>query len=199
MAASPAKSLPRSICRAAARAGAPTPMVREAAATGILTRSNTEPGTAGRRAVDHATYQRRRAAEPELTAREAVGHRVAGSRERIATFFTSTPEPRRVTISGEGVTLSDVQRAGRYMNEVGVLVHDLSRVSGRPAEVARVKHRWEQRMRRRAPVAGHPVLADADAAILLADDLRGDEDEALKFDSGRSRPGRRRRTVGRRP
>jgi hypothetical protein len=161
----------------------------------LLTRRNTTPGTSGRKAVDRATYLRRRAGEPELSAREALSHRVVGSRTRTATFFTSAPEPRRITVSDESVSLRDVRRSGAYMGEVGALLHDLKRAAGRPAEVARVTRDWEARMRRRAPIAGRPVLADAGAAIALADELRGDEDEALRFDSGRSRPGRRRRSA----
>jgi hypothetical protein len=195
--ATPRSPLPRSLRRAAARRGAPSPMVREAAAAGVLTRGNTRPGSAGRRAVDRATYLRRRAAEPDLTAREALGHRVAGSRTRTATFFISTPAPRRITVAGEAVTLRDVQRAGRYMGGVGALLAQLALAAGRPAEVARIKRSWEARMRRRAPIAGHPVLADADAAILLADELRNEGDAGLVFDSGRSRPGRRRRSTRR--
>ncbi|MDA8313067.1 MAG: hypothetical protein M0Z46_21115 [Actinomycetota bacterium] len=80
---------------------------------------------------------------------------------------------------------------------MGALLADLSRASGRPSEIARVKRAWGARMRRRAPIAGYRVLATADAAIALADELRGDEDESLKFDSGRSRPGRRRRSTRR--
>ena len=196
-----AADLPRSLRRAAARrlparGRPPSPTVQAAADAGLLTRANTAPGTAGRRAVDRATYRRRRSAEPELSAREAAGHRVAGTRTRVATFFTDGP-PRLITISDPSVTLRDVRRAGAYMGDVGALLADLSRASGRPSEIARVKRAWGARMRRRAPIAGYRVLATADAAIALADELRGDEDESLKFDSGRSRPGRRRRSTRR--
>ncbi len=194
--------VPRSLRRAAARrlparGRPPSPAVQAAADAGLLTRSNTAAGTAGRRAVDRATYLRRRAAEPELSAREAAGHRVAGSRTRAATFFTSEPEPRRVIVSDSSVTLRDVHRAARYMGELGALIGDLRRADGNPREQARLKGAWEARMRRRAPIAGYPVLADADAALLLAEQLRGDEEHALIFDSGRSGPGRRRRSTRR--
>jgi hypothetical protein len=195
--ATPRNPLPASLRRAAARKGAPTRMVQTAADTGLLTRANTTPGTAGRRAVDRATYLRRRAAEPELSAREALSHRVPGSRTRTATFLTSEPAPRRITVAGEGVTLRDVHRAAGYMGDIGALLAQLAMVADHPAEVARVKRHWEARMRRRAPIAGYPVLANADSAILLADELRNEGDAGLIFDSGRSRPGRRRRSTRR--
>ena len=189
------RSLRRSAARPAGPRGrAPSPRLQAAADTGLLTRSNTKPRSAGRQAVDRAEYLRRRAAEPELSAREAAGHRVAGSRERTGTFFTSDPGPRWVTITGPALSLRDVQRAARYMGDVGALIADLRRD---PAHAARTKARWEARMRRRAPIGGLPLLADADAAILLADALRQEGDAAIVFDSGRSRPGRRRRSTRR--
>ena len=41
---------------------------------GGLTRSNTATGTPERRAVDRVKYLKRRAAHPEITARQALGH-----------------------------------------------------------------------------------------------------------------------------
>lgn len=49
------------------------PRLLARARSGDLTRSNTTPGTAERRAVDRITYLRRREARPELTARQALG------------------------------------------------------------------------------------------------------------------------------
>ncbi len=80
--------LSRALRRAAARGAGhrgkrPSPAVVDAARAGVLTRSNTAPGSAGRRAVDAATYARRqvlgrrraeRRGEPAPSARAAVGH-----------------------------------------------------------------------------------------------------------------------------
>ena len=76
---------PRSIRRAAARpagprGNAPNRRLLEAARAGIVTRSNTTPGTQGRQAADRAVYERRqRHAEARgLTARQAAGHPATG-------------------------------------------------------------------------------------------------------------------------
>ena len=180
--------LPRSLRRAAGRAGKPSQRLVDAADLGLLTRHNTMPGTAGRRAVDRATYLRRRSAEPTLPPREAAGHRVAGSRPRVATFYTSEPA-RRITLEGEGVALRDVQRAGAYLHSVRTLIAELRR---HPEQAQRIKRGWEWKVRRRAPIAGYPLLATATAAIALADQDRESGEDPV-FDSGRSRPGRRRR------
>ena len=185
--------VPRSLRRAANRGAGPRrrlPAQRllDAAELGLLTRANTKPGTAGRRAVDHVTYLRRRSAEPTLPPREAAGHRVAGSGARAVTFYTSDPA-RRITLQGEGVTVRDVKRGGAYLHSVRELIAELRR---HPGEARRIKRRWESRIRRRAPIGGYPLLATADAAIALADQDRQSGEEPV-FDSGRSRPGRRRR------
>ena len=184
---------PRSLRRAANRGAGPRhrlPAQRllDAADVGLLTRANTRAGTAGRRAVDRVTYLRRRAAEPTLPPREAAGHRVAGSGARVVTFYTADP-PRRITLQGEGVTLRDVKRGGAYLHSVRELITELRR---HPGEAHRIKRRWESRIRRRAPIAGYSFLATATAAIALADQDRETGEEPV-FDSGRSRPGRRRR------
>ncbi len=180
--------LPRSLRRAAGRAGKPSQRLIDAADLGLLTRHNTMPGTAGRRAVDRATYLRRRSAEPTLSPREAAGHRVAGSRPRVATFYADDP-PRRITLEGEGVTARDVKRAGSYLHSVRTLIAELRR---HPDQAEKLRRRWESKVRRRAPIVGYPLLATATAAIALADQDRQSGEDPV-FDSGRSRPGRRRR------
>lgn len=185
--------LPRSLRRAASRGAGPRdrqPPQRllDAANLGLLTRHNTVPGTAGRRAVDRATYLRRRTAEPTLSPREAAGHRVAGSRPRVATFYTTDP-PRRITLEGEDLTRRDVKRAGSYLHSVRTLIAELRR---HPEQAEKLRRRWESKVRRRAPIAGYPLLATATAAIALADQDRQSGEDPV-FDSGRSRPGRRRR------
>lgn len=188
--------LPRSLQRTAngraTRRRPPRPGSRlfEAAETGLLTRSNTKPGTRGRQAVDAAFYRARKATEPTLSPREALGHRVAGSRSKTVTFYTADP-PRRITLDGEGITQREVRRGGAYLYSVRELIAELRRF---PPAADTLKRDWERRWRNRAPIAGYPFLATADAAIALADQDRQTGEEPL-FDSGRSRPGRR----GRRP
>ena len=185
--------LPRSLRRAASRPGKPSEQLVDAAAIGLLTRGNTVPGTAGRRAVDRATYVRRRAAEPTLPPREAAGHRVTGSGAKVVTFYTAGPV-RRITLEGEGITQREVKRGGAYLHSVRTLIAELRR---HPQQAERIKRRWESRIRRRAPIAGYPLLATATAAIALADQDRQSGEDPV-FDSGRSRPGRRRRRPSRR-
>jgi hypothetical protein len=160
----------------------------DAAETGLLTRSNTKSGTRGRQAVDAAAYRARKATEPTLSPREALGHRVAGSRSKVVTFYTDDP-PRRITLEGEGITRREVRRGGTYLHSVRELIADLRR---HPRDADRLRREWERRWRIRAPIAGYPFLATADAAIALADQDRQTGEEPI-FDSGRSRPGRRRR------
>jgi hypothetical protein len=133
---------------------------------------------------------RRRAANPDLPAREALGGRVAGSRERAVTFFAADPA-RVVELRGGGLSLRDVQRAGEQLGDVAALV--AARDSERYPELS---ERFRRRWNRAAPIAGYWLLADPAAAVVLAEQQRAEEREPV-FDSGRSRPGRRRRTTGR--
>lgn len=184
------RSLRRLASARATRRHPPRPGTRlfDAAEVGILTRANTRPGTRGRQAVDAASYRARRSREPTLPAREAAGHEVAGSREKTVTFYTVDP-PRRITLRGEGITRRDVRRGGGYLHSVRELIGDLRTY---PGAADALKRDWERRWRNRAPIAGYPLLTTADAAVALADQDRQAGEEPL-FDSGRSKPGRRRR------
>lgn len=124
-----ASPLPRSLRRAAGQPGGPrgrrpSGRLLEAASAGILTRSNTTPGTAGRRAVDAVTYDRRqerariaarRRGEPAPTARAAAGHAYRGAR------FFSVP-----TTAGladlEVTNRREASRVGLYLHDIGDLV-----------------------------------------------------------------------------
>lgn len=189
-----ATDLPRSLRRSASsrathhRPPQPGTRLYDAADAGLLTRSNTRPGSRGRQAVDAVSYRARKATEPTLSPREALGHRVAGSRSKVVTFYADDP-PRRITLEGEGITQREVRRGGAYLHSVRELITDLRR---NPRDADRIKREWERHWRNRAPIAGYPFLATADAAIALADQDRQTGEEPL-FDSGRSRPGRRRR------
>jgi len=160
----------------------------QAARAGILTDANTKPGTRGRQAVDRVSFQKRKASRPNLPAREALGHQVAGTRPRIASFYADNP-PRFVIV--EGISARDIQRAGRYMGSIGALLDARARGGTDWAEVARA---FERRFRRWAPIAGLNLLADPNAVVALAESQRAEEQEII-FDSGRSRPGRRRRAA----
>jgi len=187
----PRSSIPPSIRRAAARPAGPRgrrPPRRllDAAAAGVLTRGNTRKGTRGRQAVDRIVFLRRRAAAPDLSAREALGHRVAGSRDRMATFFADDP-PRGVTVAGPDVTIRDVRRAASYLGMVGGLVEAHRRG---PDDWSVVAARFRARWRRARPIAGLRPLADPEAVLALATELQADDWRPI-FDSGRSKPRRR--------
>ena len=186
----PRADLPRAYRRAANRSAIPgrqpSDHQRALAEAGMLTRNNTKPGTRGRQAVDSVIYLRRKAARPNLPAREALGHPVAGTRSRVATFFADAP-PRMVTV--EGLSAGDMSRAGRYMAATQALV-----AARRTADWAQVSRAFEARFRRWKPIAGLTLLADPNAVVALAERERVAEREVI-FDSGRSRPGRRRRAA----
>ena len=105
-----------------------TPELLDRARRRDLTRSNTEPGTPERQAVDRATYLRRRDRKIGPTAREALGHQKPGYRPAQISFFAEGP-PRRIVI--EGLSRRDVRRAARYDAFVGNLRNGrLSRAPG---------------------------------------------------------------------
>lgn len=180
--------LPRSLRRSALSRGAPTQRLLDAADAGILTRTNTAKGTAGRRAVNQVEARRRIAARPDLPRREALGGKVAGSRPTGATFYGAGP-PRVVVV--EDVSVRDVQRAATYMGSVSALAAANRRS---PEAWAREARAFRVRFSHWVPIAGIPLLADPDAALALAETVRAEGREPV-FDSGRSRPGRRRRVA----
>lgn len=121
--------LPRSLRRAADRPAVrrgkrPNQRLIDAANAGILTRSNTRSGTAGRRAVDAVTYDRRqerarvaarRRGEPAPSARAAAGHSYRGAR-----FFGV---PTTSGLADIAVTSRrEASRVGLYLHDVGDLV-----------------------------------------------------------------------------
>lgn len=155
------------------------PELLRRAQAGELTSRNTLRGTPERRAVDRATYLRRRAARPALPARAALGHRVRGSRPRVVTFFTDTNGPARV-VEVSGVSRRDVHRAASYTSAVAALLHDLQVASERADQIKRT---FRRRWRRRAPIAGLAFLADPDAVVALATAFR-EEGGRIVQDSG---------------
>lgn len=118
----PSRELRRAAGRPAGPRGRrPSDRLQAAADSGLLTRSNTRPGTAGRRAVDRATYLRRQAGRPEgVTAREAVGQRVvspAPPRTMSAIFRPPTGFAEVV-----GPTTGEARRIARWNARAAELV-----------------------------------------------------------------------------
>lgn len=165
------------------------------ARSGQLTRSSART-TEERRAVNRAEYLARRAAASDLPAREALGHYGPLERPRVATFFAQTPEGARL-VTVEGVSASDLRRAGRYMRAAQALVRGNYRTpSGVELHGAAADRHFRQRFAAWKPIAGIEVVSDPDAvkALVVVSREAGTE---VTFDSGRSRPGRRRRTTRR--
>lgn len=193
----PRPDLPRSLRRAASRPAGPRGRVpsqalRDAAAAGLLTRSNTAPGTAGRRAADAASYRRRLAARPGVTAREGAGHVPAGTGEPGGSFFAEPVEgggPRLLrTVK---VSRADVHRLARY----DAFVRQLTAGRMEAAAFERRIRGWRSiRVLGPSDVAGaYRFVAPPAAVLALAVEAAVDPPETW-VDSGRARPLPRRRS-----
>jgi hypothetical protein len=150
-----------------------------------------------RRAVYRSQYLSRRAAAPDVKAREALGHYGPLERPRVATFFAQMPEGARL-VTIEGVSAADQRRAGRYMRACQALARGSYRTpSGEVLTGHAADRHFAQRFSRWKPIAGMDVVSDPTTvkALIVVGRETGAE---VVFDSGRSRPGRRRRTTGRR-
>lgn len=123
--ASPA-DLPRNLRRVADRPAGPrgrrpSDQVQALADVGLLTRANTRPGTAGRRAADAVQYRRRVArgrARGITTARESVGQRVANLAPRVMSAIFRESGYAEVV----DPTIGQASRLARYNARVGELV-----------------------------------------------------------------------------
>jgi len=154
-----------------------------AARRGLLTRSNTRPGTQGRQAADSLVYQRRIAqrAKPGRTVREAAGHTSRVAPVAMAGIVLARDgEGRPVELHDVELSRRDVRRAARH----AALIRQL--LNGRLAPAM-----FRARVRRWAPftVLGPPEVAgrytfleDADAVIALAERARA-EDRDVWFTS----------------
>ena len=116
--------IPPSLRRSANRPGGPrtrrpSPRLIEAARAGVLSDANTRKGTAGRRAVDAVTYDRRQARGRRLgvaTARAAVGHGGALPSASITAMF------RNVGFATvENPTAAERRRLARWNARAGEL------------------------------------------------------------------------------
>ena len=139
---------------------------------GELRRSNTQPGTPERRAVDRVTYLRRRRRHPELTARQALSHPAPMDTAPAISLMVDGP-PRFIII--EGLSRGDLRRAGRYQN----LVRLLSEGRMTPAEFRRRVRSWR-------PIAGFTFLSDPDAVLAQLDEQRAGDQDVFYYSSGRS-------------
>ncbi len=161
---------------------------------GELTRT-TARSAEERRAVYRSQYVSRRAAAPDVSAREALGHYGPLERPRVATFFAMTPEGARLVTVG-GVSASDQRRAGRYMRACQGLARGTYRTpTGEVLTGHAADRHFARRFSRWKPIAGMKVVSDPATvkALIVVGRETGTE---VVFDSGRSRPGRRRRTTG---
>lgn len=172
------------------------PSLLARARRGELTRT-TARSAEERRAVYRAQYLARRAAAPDVRAREALGHYGPLERPRVAAVFAKMPEGARL-VTVEGVSAADQRRAGRYMRAAQALARGSYRTpSGVELHGEAADRHFAQRFSRWKPIAGMDVVSDPATvkALVVVGRETGTE---VVFDSGRSRPGRRRRTTGRR-
>ncbi len=116
--------VPPSLRRSAKRPGGPrtrrpSPRLIEAARAGILSDANTRKGTAGRRAVDAVTYDRRQARGRRLgvaTARAAVGHGGALPSASMSAMFRDVG-----FATVENPTAAERRRVARWNSRAGEL------------------------------------------------------------------------------
>jgi hypothetical protein len=147
-------------------------VVTQAAQLGFLRRGNTKKGTRGRQAVDRATRLSRRQRRPDVSAREALGHRSKKNRPAQISLMVADP-PRFIII--ETFNRTDLHRAGRYDHLVNLLA--ARRIA--PSAFERRVNSWR-------PIAGERFLADPEAVLTLLDRLRAEDRETFVYDSGRS-------------
>jgi len=177
--------LPRSLRRAAARGAGPrtkppNPRLVAAFEAGLYGRNDFGPGTAGRRAADAVTYQRRRRRHPDEPARAAVGH--VAPEDRTATWSVIyVDSPPRVLYEAE-IARRDARRVARHLGLIAQLVE--ARSPERAREVARRVRRV--RTWRPITIVGPPEIAgeyrflnNPDAIVALAEQLRAEDAEVV--------------------
>jgi hypothetical protein len=139
---------------------------------GELTKANTEKGTPGRRAVDRHQYLKRRAAHPDLSARQALGHPKPGdSRPTISLMVED--DPRFIVIETDN--RRDLRRAARYDNLVSQMA------SGRLSPEA-----FRRRVCSWRPIGEFRFLSDPDAVLAIIEARRAGELDLFVYSSGRS-------------
>lgn len=148
------------------------PELLASARRGDLTRANTQKGTPERRAVDRHQYLRRRAAHPDLSARQALGHPKPGDKRPTISLMVEDP-PRFVVIETDN--RRDLKRAARYDNLVSLLAN------GRVSPVA-----FRKRIGSWRPIAHMRFLSDPDAVLVIIEARRAGELDLFVYSSGRA-------------
>jgi hypothetical protein len=166
----------------AARIRYANPLVAQMAAAALLV----DAMMVARRRDYGAEYRARLRRHPELPARGATGHALAGDYPPTASIYADDP-PRFIEL--EGVSRRDLRRAGIYTQATRQLRTDLR---SRPDAAIAIKRAFQRRFRYWRRLAGYRVLSDPDSVLAVQDAMRAGDVEVL-FDSGRARPGRRRR------
>jgi hypothetical protein len=119
-------------------------------------------------------YQARKRLHGDLSARQATGHPASGDRPPTGTLIAWTVEGAQ-QVRLEGLSRSDLRRAGQYEHALG----DLSDGLITPRDFRRRFRRWKL-------VGGQRLVADPDAALAAADEARAAGEEVI-FNSGRVR------------
>jgi len=146
---------------------------------GEIHRRNTVPGTPERQAVDKVSFERRKARQAEgESVREALGHRRAGSpRPRAVLYGHRDGTP--ILLYDAEFSRRDLRRAARHLSLVGQLTEGrLSPASFR----ARVRHWHPVAVLGPHEVAGeYKFLSDPEAVLALAEQVRGEEPEWIRY------------------
>lgn len=165
--------LPRDLRRRANRAATPRKRPPDnliaAAQRGLLTRSNTKPGTRGRQAADAVTYRARVADRaPGETARRRLG--VVPTERSMPAMFDSPPR----WVDLDNLSRAEARRLGRYWH----LVKELSAGRLSPLTFQRRVSSWR-------PLRGERLLADPTAAFALLEVRRAGDEELFYYERGR--------------
>jgi hypothetical protein len=154
------------------RTEAPSADLTAAARRRELTRTNTTPGSEGRKAVDARTYGRRQAkASPGITARQATGHAKATDRMPTVSYFRAdgTYVQRQAVSRGEA----------RRINRFNSLSSNLAQGNISAKEFAR-------RVGSYVPLGnGDRFLADPTALQASIEELRAQGEDPWHYEPGR--------------
>ena len=167
------RPLPRDLRRKADRAATPRKRPPDdliaAAQRGLLTRSNTKPGTKGRQAADVVTYRARVADRaPGETARQRLG--VVPTERSMPALFDEPPRWEDL----DGLSRLEARRLGRYWH----LVKELSAGRLSPLTFQRRVSSWR-------PLRGERLLADPTAVFALLEVRRAGDQELFFYERGR--------------
>jgi hypothetical protein len=152
--------LPRDLRRKANRAGTPRRHPPDdlvaAARRGLLTRSNTKPGTKGRQAADAAAYSRRAAdAVPGETVRARLGH-------------TPAPEVVWSAVPTASGVIEVFTAARRESSRVGAFSHDVGLLLDGDLDPRDFERKWRRRRRDIGPDVELEWRADVVIALKAA-------------------------------